>query len=681
MTHDLNPSQRDAVKTLRGPLLVLAGAGSGKTRVVTYRIAELIRTGTRPERILAVTFTKKAAGEMQSRVADLLGRRPKGEKPFISTFHSLCVQVLRRHITKMGYPQAFTIYDRADQEMTARGVLREIRAADAGLRPGDLLAIISRWKTAALDPSSASASASTDREHLAAVGYRRYQRALQAAGAVDFDDLLLLTETLFGKSAEVRRDEARRFDHILVDEYQDTNGAQYRIIKALAGDHRNLCVVGDDDQSIYAWRGADVHHILRFQRDWPGAKVVRLEDNYRSTGPILEFANRLIRFNHHRHDKALRTPRSGPPPLIKGLEDELAESRFVAGEIRTQLDSHLACARDFAVLLRTNEQSRQYETELRRTSVPYVMFGGTSFFDRKEVRDMLAYLRLLVHSRDEASLRRIINVPARGISQATVEKLSRKALERGTPLWELLKAASSERQVAPATVESIAHFVQLVEQYRARLSRPSLRDRGSPSSVGVPLKTLLENLVKEIRYQEDLARQYPNPNERDARWNSVVQVFQALEEYEQGAKAPSLRGFLDDVTLDPRDDRGDKEQKLKRDAVALMTLHSAKGLEFSQVFLVGMEEGLLPHQKSLSDFSDTAIDEERRLCYVGITRAQDKLTLTWSKTRIKWGKPRPTKPSRFLYEMTGHGDHPQAVQIRAVQSGNGRPRAQAARAT
>jgi DNA helicase II / ATP-dependent DNA helicase PcrA len=358
MPHDLNPPQRDAVNTLAGPLLVLAGAGTGKTRVVTFRIAELIKHRTPPEQILAVTFTNKAAGEMQARAAELLGKRRKNaQRPEISTFHSLCVRILRRHITKLGYPAQFAIYDRGDQESVARAALRDIKVPNAVLRPGDLLAIISRWKTASVSPQEAATLAESDKEHLAAMAYRRYQKALKSAGAVDFDDLLLCTEELFAKSPEARVAEAARFSHLLVDEYQDTNGAQYRIIKALAEKHRNLCVVGDDDQSIYGWRGADVTHILRFQRDWPEAKVVRLEENYRSTGAILTMANRLISYNRQRHDKVLRAFRpGGEPPRILQYPDETTEANQVVEEINSQIFRRLAEPRDFAILFRTNEQ-------------------------------------------------------------------------------------------------------------------------------------------------------------------------------------------------------------------------------------------------------------------------------------------------------------------------------------
>src|SRR3954470_13721977 len=440
----LNPAQQDAVQTLAGPLLVLAGAGSGKTRVVTFRIANLIKHRTPPERILAVTFTNKAATEMQERVFGLIGKLK--ERPQISTFHAHCVRVLRRHARKLGYPERFAIYDRGDQESLARGVLREIRVPGELLRPGDLLYQISRWKTASIRPPEAATGATSDKDHLAAMGYRRYQKSLQTAGAVDFDDLLLLTEELFQKHAAVRREEAALFDHLLVDEYQDTNGSQYRIIKGLAAEHRNLCVVGDDDQSIYGWRGADVQHILRFSRDWPDAKVIRLEFNYRSTAAILEIANRLITYNKQRHEKVLQAARAGgEPPRILQYNNETDEARETVADIRRCIEADHLQPRDFAILFRTNEQPRAFETELRKAKVPYVILGSQSFFDRKEVKDILAYLRVIDSPRDEVSLLRIINNPPRGIGQKTVEGLLKEAVGQGKPIWEVLNVVGTLR--------------------------------------------------------------------------------------------------------------------------------------------------------------------------------------------------------------------------------------------
>jgi DNA helicase-2/ATP-dependent DNA helicase PcrA len=399
MDVELNSAQCEAVGTLSGPLLVLAGAGTGKTRVVTYRVANLIRHGVRPGRILAVTFTNKAAREMRVRALQLLGaRRGRLERPEISTFHSLCVRILRRHATQLGYPSTFAIYDQRDQEGVARDVMREIRFPLRSLSPGDLVQRISRWKSACVHHAEAAELATTDEEHLASIAYRRYEKALKARGAVDFDDMLLLTDELFHRFPAACQEEAHRFDHLLIDEYQDTSASQYRIAKALATRHRNLCVVGDDDQAIYAWRGARVDHILEFTRDWPDARLVRLEDNYRCTGAILELANRLIGHNKRRHRKVLRAAQSiGERPRILQFKDSQREARGIVNDIQQQLENPGSQPRDFAILLRTNEQTRPFETELRRARVPYVVVGGISFYDRKEVRDVLAYLRLLIH--------------------------------------------------------------------------------------------------------------------------------------------------------------------------------------------------------------------------------------------------------------------------------------------
>jgi DNA helicase-2/ATP-dependent DNA helicase PcrA len=531
------------------------------------------------------------------------------------------------------------------------------------LRPGDLLYFIGRWKTAALEPDQAAAQAGTDRDHLAAVAYRRYQDALKTAGAVDFDDLLLLTQKLFEQFPKVRRDEAARFDHLLIDEYQDTNASQYRIVKALAGGHGNLCVVGDDDQSIYGWRGAEVEHILRFQHDWPAATVVRLEDNYRTCQAILDFANRLIAFNRNRHDKVLRASREGGlPPIILQCQDETDEAAQIVADIKLRLTNPGIQARDIAILCRTNEQPRPFEMELRREKIPYVLIGGQSFYDRREVKDILAYLRILDNPRDEPSLLRIINTPPRGIGASTVKSLIGQAVEQGVPLWEILTAPPAACQLSPAASEAIQRFRNLIESHQHQLTKEK------------QLAILATQLIGHIRYQDDLVRQYPEANEQQSRWASVQELINALAAYEKRAKKPTLRAFLDDVALGEREDAADKEAKLNRNAIALMTLHSAKGLEFPIVYLAGMEEGLLPHQKSVDAESGgdaSAIDEERRLCYVGVTRAKDRLTLSLALSRMRWGKSRQSMPSRFLYELTGKAENRPTT---ARKSASPRPR-------
>ncbi len=661
----LNAAQRDAVRTLSGPLLVLAGAGTGKTRVITYRIAALVRSGIRPNRILAVTFTNKAAREMRDRALTLLGRRRKEvAPPEISTFHSLCVRILRRHIRHLGYPTEFAIYDRSDQETVARGALRELRVGTDRLRPGDLVSRISAFKSQSMRPADALEAAVGDLGATVAAAYERYQTALRAAGAVDFDDLLLLVETLFSEHPEVRFAEASRFDHLLIDEYQDTNGLQYRIVRALADRHRNLCVVGDDDQSIYGWRGAEVEHILHFARDWPDAKVVRLEDNYRCRAPIIELANRLIAHNSARHAKTLRAAKTGgDPPRFARFDDESREAEAVVGEIRRRLDQEgelRAVASDFAVLFRTNEQPRAFEIELRRARIPYVLVGGQSFYDRREIKDLMSYLRVLANPIDEVSLLRIINVPARGIGPGSVESLLSLAVARGEPLWAALPHALAEGAVPEVVRVRVRAFIDLIEGHRARAAR-------------TPLVDLARGLVDAVSYRAELSRLYPTAGEAEARWASVEELFNALGQYAARADPPTLRGFLEEAALAGREEDRDEDDPRRERAVTLMTLHSAKGLEFRHVYLVGVEEGLLPHHRTLSE-GDGQVAEERRLCYVGVTRAQESLTITMAKTRMKWGRAEPAIPSRFVAEM--RGETAKAVALaeasRARSGGDGR---------
>jgi len=657
MSDKLNPAQREAVRTLRGPLLVLAGAGTGKTRVVTHRIAELIRRGTAPERILAVTFTRKASGEMLQRAAKLLPKsrsKKKQPRPLISTFHSLCVRILRRHIAELGYPQKFSICDRGDQEAEARGALREIRCPNESLKPGDLLAIIGQWKTRSVEPARAASIAETDKEHLAAAAYRRYQSNLKAKGIVDFDDLLLLTQQLFKKFPKLRREEASLFDHVLIDEYQDTNQSQYQIVKGLAMGHRNLCVVGDDDQSIYGWRGAEVEHILSFKKDWPDAKVVRLEENYRSPAAILGYANTLIAFNSVRHEKVLRPARAGGQrPRVLQFKDELTEAEKVVADITHVLSQPGVRARDFAILCRTNEQPRSFETELRRANLPYVLIGGMSFFDRKEIRDLLAYLKLVDNPKDDVSLLRIFNTPARGIGNSTVKRIVDAATSRGGHVWDLLPTVAAGTILPPPATQAVGKFQMLISELRMAAEKASLAE-------------LVQLVIQETDYHRELDRAYPDPNDREARVNSMEEIINAAANYETHTEAPSLADFLDEIALGNRDGE-EKESQLDNNAIALMTMHSAKGLEFPYVYMVGMEEGILPHRRAV-EAAGSAIDEERRLAYVGVTRAQEQLTLSIALTRRKWGKARDSVPSRFLYEMTGQAENARAPQAKTPHS-------------
>lgn len=641
----LNKAQHDAVSTLKGPLLVLAGAGTGKTRVVTYRIANLIKHKIKPGRILGVTFTNKAASEMKERIVALLGKRRDSERPEISTFHSLCVKILRRQITHLGYPQSYSILDRGEQESIARAVLREIRVSDGQIKPSELLWKISSWKSKSIRPKQASSVAETDKEHLCAMAYRRYQRQIKNRGSVDFDDLLLLTEELFQTRPDIRDEEASRFDHILIDEYQDTNQSQYQIVKSMAEQHRNLCVVGDDDQSIYAWRGAEVEHILSFQKDWADAKVVRLEENYRSTGSILKLANKLITFNKTRYDKTLKPARpDGPVPPIFQFPNETKEAEEVVRSIRNRLAEPGIEPRDIAILFRTNEQPRAFEVELRKAKIPYVLLGGQSFFDRKEVRDVMAYLKVISQPHDDVSLLRIINTPPRGIGPKVIESAVAQSLSAKENLWETLKNIDAIEGASTRARGAVSRFVGLIERFQRRLQKDDLA-------------TIARDLVSDINYRAELQRTYPTEEEQDVKMNSVEEVINGLAAYCQEKSNPKLNEFIQDAAIDDRDFDDDKDKKLQRNSVALLTLHSAKGLEYPEVYMVGLEEGILPHRRSVEEDGE-AIDEERRLCYVGVTRAQERLTMTLSLSRMKWGKPRETHPSRFLFEMIGKADNP-----------------------
>jgi DNA helicase II / ATP-dependent DNA helicase PcrA len=653
----LNIAQRTAVTTLRGPLLVLAGAGSGKTRVITFRIAELIRSGVKPSRILAVTFTNKAAKEMRERTSSLLGRRKKNESgPEVSTFHSLCVRVLRRHARLLGYPDHFSIYDRSDQESVARSALREVRVGQEKLRPSDLIQLVSGWKSQGIAAKDAEGLARKDTEILGALAYSRYEAQLRASGAMDFDDLLLNTERLFLNHPEARYAEQSRFDHVLIDEYQDTNALQYRIVKTLAQTHRNLCVVGDDDQSIYGWRGAEVEHILSFQNEWPEARVVRLEENYRSTEWILHLANTLIAHNKTRHDKVLRSVRGrGAPPRFLAFEEEDQEAEAIASEIHQKIhreDEERVKASDIAILFRTNEQPRAFEQALRRAGVPYVLVGGQSFFDRKEVKDLLCYLRVLANPNDEVSLLRVLNTPSRGIGTGSAQALLNAAVSEGVPVWKVLHRALSVPDVSSNAASGVLDFVALIEEFRARL--------------GVtPVSSLAAELVRRVNYQAEIERLYKDPSDQEARMSSVEQFLNSIASYERKADSPSLIGFLEESSLASRDDDDDEDSR-REHSVTLMTLHSAKGLEFPEVYLVGLEEGLLPHKRSVIE-QGSQIAEERRLAYVGITRAQSLLTLSYSKQRMKWGKLREQLPSRFLLEMRGQTDKANAIAAAAEE--------------
>ena len=514
-------------------MLVLAGAGTGKTRVITHRIVELIRSGVPAERILSVTFTNKAAKEMQHRTRELLGDKQKA-RPVISTFHSLCVRVLREEIEHLGYPARFRIVDRGDQESVARSVLRDIRVTEKSLRPGDLLGTISRWKSAAVAPEGAADTSDNDLDFLAAMGYRRYQERLRATGAVDFDDLLLLTDKLFRGFPEVLERWQQRFEHVQIDEYQDTNGIQFRLVAALVDGHQNLCVVGDDDQAIYAWRGAEVRHILGFKSHFPEAQVFRLEDNYRCTDRILELANRLVRHNRGRHDKTLRAHKASADE-VRTIEypDEQLEAEKVVAEIRFLILQKGVDPGDFAILFRTNEQPRAFEAELRRREVPYILIGSQSFYDRKEIRDVLAYLKAIAHPSDEASLLRIINIPARGIGTASVQKVHERAVRDGNSFWQGVRISRSDGDISTKAADALENFQRLLGSFRHRYEE-------SPQQ----LETLTRELIEAIGYEAEIEKQYKDPQQQLLRTAQLDEFIESIADYVERTTQPTLDDYL-----------------------------------------------------------------------------------------------------------------------------------------
>ena len=634
----LNPEQRAAVEQTEGPVLVLAGAGSGKTRVITFRIAYLLQQGVAAGNILAVTFTNKAAKEMRERVSALVDASSAAEMT-LSTFHSLGVKILRQEIARLGFKRGFTIYGAADQVRLIRDIVARLAPQGEKYDAERIQYLISAAKNRLETPATFRYNQGDPYALIAAEVYPEYQKALKAFNAVDFDDILLFSEQLLSEYAEVRESFQQQFRYIMVDEYQDTNEAQYRILRHLTGAERNLCVVGDDDQSIYAWRGANPGNILDFEKDFPGARVVKLESNYRSTGHILAAANGVIANNKARRDKVLRAMTGEGEPLIHvSCLDEEEEAQHVIERIRNAVYNREAGYADFAILYRTNVQSRVFEEQLRYEDIPYVLIGGQQFFDRKEVKDLLAYLRVILNRRDEVNLLRILNYPRRGIGTTSADRLIRASSERDCPLWDVLENPDGV-ELEPRTRDAVSRFVGLLKSYRQRFRTSS------------GLAALLRQLVTEIDIEGELHRTLNDPDRARKRMEFVEDVVNAMANYEEREGKPSLRGFLEKVSLLDDEDSGgdDKEKKLQQDAVLLMSLHSSKGLEFDHVFLVGVEEEFLPHTKSISEEMD--IDEERRLCYVGITRARKTLVLSSCEQRRKFGKMQERIPSRFLEEI------------------------------
>jgi DNA helicase-2/ATP-dependent DNA helicase PcrA len=655
----LNPAQRDAVLATEGPLLVLAGAGTGKTRVITARIAHLLERGVDPFSILAVTFTNKAAGEMRERVTALAGDKAKGVS--VGTFHAFCAKALREHGHVLGLARRFTICDSSDQLATVKSAMRELRVHETAMHPNAVLARISLAKNRLQSPESVLAEADGGRDQLVGSVWQRYREALARTRALDFDDLLLETVRLLRDHEPVREHYQRRYRYLMVDEYQDTNGPQYEIVRLIGGEHRNVCVVGDDDQSIYGWRGADVRKILGFERDFPGARRVRLETNYRSTQPVLDAANAVIQNNPERHAKQLHSARgAGEPVQVKLAKDETVEAQQVVAEMRHLLRLEQARPADFAVLCRTQVQFRPFEAELRANGLPYVVVGGMSFFDRKEVRDVVAFLKLALHPEDETALLRVINTPARGVGKASLDRVLAFATERGIPASQAFEHAAEIEGLSPQAVEGYRSL-------RAVLDESGLADAGND------LVFRLERFLQRVGYRDEVVRLYPDPMTRDARWAGVVEILNFAENHVRRSAEPSLHGFLEELALTSGDDASD-EPKPRGDAVTLMTLHAAKGLEFPHVFLVGMEEGLLPHARAVAE---SGIEEERRLAYVGITRAMTTLTMSAAQERAKYGKRAASVPSRFLFEAQGLGMPKGWIGIEAALEGEGDARGQA----
>ncbi len=622
---ELNPAQQEAVLATEGPVLVLAGAGSGKTRVITYRVAWLIEQGVPPEAILAVTFTNKAADQMRERILRLVPRSPA--EPWVSTFHALCARMLRQHAPRLNLRPDFPIYDEDDQLKVVQLALAALDLSERDFPPRTVLAQISHAKNHLRTPDELEQTARDAWERHRARLFARYQQNLRQVGALDFDDLLLRALELLDGHPEVRARWQQRFRYLHVDEYQDTNRPQYELLVRLAAAHRNLCVVGDEDQAIYSWRGATVHNILNFTRNFPGARVIRLEENYRSTQTILDAASAVVAHNRNRLGKSLVATRStGGPLRFYQAEDAAAEAEFVAAEIARLAEA--GTKHSIAVLYRTNAQSRTLEEALRRCGLRYRVVGGFSFFRRAEVRDALAYLRLVMHPADDVALLRIINTPPRGIGAGTLQRLRQQAAEQGGSLWDAV-VALSQRTPGRRPNAALAEFRTLIEELRTGFST-------------LPPAEFLRRVLDRSGYL-DLLEQQRTPEDR-ARAENLRELVNALAEATE--RGDTLEAFLDHVALMSDADEYDPEAP-----ISLMTLHAAKGLEFDHVFLVGLEEGLFPHARSAD--SEQGLEEERRLCYVGMTRARQTLTLTCAAYRRGYGSAgwQATVPSRFLHEI------------------------------
>lgn len=626
----LNKEQALAVQTTDGPMLILAGAGSGKTKVLTCRIAHLLQQGVAPYRILAITFTNKAAAEMRERVDRMAGEAAKDV--WLFTFHAFCARLLRRDIDKLeGYGNNFAIYDTSDAQNVVKQVLKEMNLDEKRFQPAGICARISSAKNQLLSPVDYAKSANDFYEEKAAQIYASYQEKLCQNNALDFDDLLLLTVQLLQENAEVREKYQDKFQYIMVDEYQDTNHVQYLLTKLLAGKHRNICVVGDADQSIYGWRGADIQNILDFEKDYPDAKLIKLEQNYRSTQVILDAANAVIENNTGRKPKNLWTDNgTGREITYFQAMDERDEARFVIEQLqRLQQEENMRLG-DMAVLYRTNTQSRVFEEMLIKSGISYNMVGGTKFYERKEIKDILAYLRVIFNPNDSLSLLRIINVPRRGIGDATLGRLQAYAAENGLHLFEVLSNAAAVPGLNSRFVGKLDELSGIIFELMGEAEE-------------VPVKQLIEDVMQRTGYLEEL--QLSKNVQDQSRVDNLMELLSVAEDFAKGGEENTLENFLANVALVSDID----DAELGEDAVTLMTLHSAKGLEFPVVFLAGMEEGIFPHARTLMD--EEEIEEERRLCYVGITRAEKYLFMSNARMRTIYGHTVSYPPSRFLQEV------------------------------
>ena len=641
----LNPEQRQAVRTVDGPLLILAGAGTGKTRVITSRVAYMISRGIRPRNILAVTFTNKAAREMKERVKSLVPKRRlvgedgQTEKPTICTFHSLCVRILRRHITKLGYKKNFVIYDATEQLGVVRRILSQISLGSKKPDPYAVLSLISRWRNSNSDELIAE---DQDLAALAKHLVATYQQTLKASNAVDFDDLILLVLRLFAECPEALDECRERYRYIMVDEYQDTNSSQFELVHSLAREHRNFCVVGDDDQSIYGWRGAEVANLLDLDKYFPDVKVVKLEQNYRSTNTILEAANAVIKNNVQRREKKLWSNKgAGEPITLWEFRDDEEEAQALVEEINFNRSIKKVKWREQAILFRTNQQSRPLETALRKAEVRYNLVGGQSFFDRREIRDFVSYLNLFLNPDDDTGLLRIANVPARGLRIATWEKLLGLSQERGCTVFAVMRDEPALGQFQRRTVDSILDFVELVESVNERLNRPIAVQPANP------LKVWCTAWLDEVGLFREIRRMEKDEETAENRVRNIVDLLDSMDPDFVPADRPveeRLHRFLEHISLDRERDEDDEAG----DAVTLITVHSCKGLEFPHVYIAGVEDGLIPHSRSKAEGT---LDEERRLFYVAITRAQVTLTMSHCENRRKFGEMIPCHPSPFLKEI------------------------------